>query len=162
MTKDEMVKALRYKAANIKAHIHPQFFIEIADYLEAQKVDAISRKAVDTLVDELARAISDERNHISRGRSTGEIMQDILDLPSVDPKQKWIPVSERPPEEGKTVMASTNYGVYPEARYSKKYGWEWPWEAGADYWTEIVDSVEAWMELPKPYKAGSKENEKTC
>ena len=75
---------------------------------------------------------------------------------------RWIPVSERPPEEGKTVMASTNYGVYPEARYSKKYGWEWPFEAGADYWTEMVDSVEAWMELPKPYKAGSKENEKTC
>lgn len=88
MTKDEMVKVLRYKAANIKAHIHPSFFAEIADYLEAQKVDAISRKAVDTLVDELARAISDERDHISRGRSAGEIMQDILDLPSVTPKQK--------------------------------------------------------------------------
>jgi hypothetical protein len=88
MTKDEMVKVLRYKAANIKAHIHPKSFAEIADYLETQKVDAISRKAVDTLVDELARAISDERDHISRGRSAGEIMQDILDLPSVTPKQK--------------------------------------------------------------------------
>lgn len=88
MTKDEMVKVLRYKAANIKAHIHPQFFTEIADYLEAQKVDAISRKAVNTLVDELARAISDERLRIPRGRSTGEIMQDILDLPSTTPKQK--------------------------------------------------------------------------
>jgi hypothetical protein len=50
--------------------------------------DAISRKSVDALVDELARAISDERLHISRGRSAGEIMQDILDLPSVTPKQK--------------------------------------------------------------------------
>jgi hypothetical protein len=79
----------------------------------------------------------------------------IKALPSVTPKQKWFPVSEKLPEEGKTVMASTNYGIYPEARYSKKYGWEWPWEAGADYWTGIVDSVEAWMELPEPYKAGS-------
>ena len=50
--------------------------------------DLISRQAVDTLVDELARAISDERCFISRGRSTGTIMQDILDLPSVTPQPK--------------------------------------------------------------------------
>lgn len=48
--------------------------------------DLISRQAVDTLVDELARAISDERCFISRGRSTATIMQDILDLPSVTPQ----------------------------------------------------------------------------
>lgn len=52
--------------------------------------DAISRKAVDTLVDELARAISDERCCMSKGRSTATIMQDILDLPSVMPKQMAI------------------------------------------------------------------------
>lgn len=54
----------------------------------AENDDAISRQAVDTLVDELARAISDERCCMSRGRSTATIMQDILDLPSVTPKQK--------------------------------------------------------------------------
>ena len=48
--------------------------------------DCVSREAVDTLVDELARAISDERCHIPRGRSTAAIMQDILDLPSVNPQ----------------------------------------------------------------------------
>ena len=56
--------------------------------------DAISRAAVDTLVDELARAISDERCCIpQRGRDTGTIMSDILHLPSVQPKQEsgyWI------------------------------------------------------------------------
>ena len=49
--------------------------------------DAISRQAVNILVDELARAISDERCCISRGRSTATIMQDILDLPSVKPQE---------------------------------------------------------------------------
>ena len=49
--------------------------------------DCISREAVDTLVDELARAISDERCFMSRGRSTATIMQDMLDLPSVTPQQ---------------------------------------------------------------------------
>jgi hypothetical protein len=86
------------------------------------------------------------------GKTIREWVQEIAEADHVG---KWIPVSEKMPEEGKTVMASTNYGIYPEARYSKKYGWEWPWEAGADYWTEIVDSVEAWMPLPEPYKAES-------
>lgn len=55
--------------------------------------DAVSREAVNELIDELARAISDERCFMSRGRATSTIMQDILDLPSVTPKQKvgkWI------------------------------------------------------------------------
>jgi hypothetical protein len=77
-------------------------------------------------------------------------IEKILDMAEVP---RWIPVSEKLPEEGKTVMASTKYGIYPEARYSKKYGWKWPWEVGEDYWSEIVDSVEAWMPLPEPYKA---------
>jgi hypothetical protein len=37
MTKDEMIKGLRYKAENIKAHMEPEFFAEVADYLEYQK-----------------------------------------------------------------------------------------------------------------------------
>lgn len=45
--------------------------------------DFISRKSVNKLVDELARAISDERSCMTtRGRDTASIMQDILDLPS--------------------------------------------------------------------------------
>ena len=52
--------------------------------------DCVSRHAVDALVDELARAISDERCFLSRGRSTASIMQDILDLPSVTPQSKIV------------------------------------------------------------------------
>jgi hypothetical protein len=63
----------------------------------------------------------------------------------------WIPVNEGLPEENKTVMASTEYGVFPEARYTKEYGWEWAYESGADYWREL-DDVTAWMPLPKHYK----------
>ena len=55
--------------------------------------DCIDRQAVNVLIDELARAISDERCFMSRGRSTANIMQDILDLPSVQstrPTGKWM------------------------------------------------------------------------
>jgi rubrerythrin len=60
-----------------------------------QDGDAISKQAVNTLVDELARAISDERCCVSRGRSTATIMQDILELPSLTPQPKmgrWVPL----------------------------------------------------------------------
>ena len=40
------------------------------------------------MIDELARAISDERCCISRGRSTATIMWDILHLSSVNPQLK--------------------------------------------------------------------------
>ena len=59
----------------------PHYFAEPCD-------NAVNRQAVDTLVDELARAISDERCCMSRGRSTATIMQDILDLPSVRPQEQ--------------------------------------------------------------------------
>ena len=62
--------------------------------------DAVSRESVNTLVDELARAISDERCHCpKRGRETGEIMSDILHLPSVYPKPKvgmWLKIKPYP------------------------------------------------------------------
>lgn len=73
-------------------------------------------------------------------------------------KIRWTPVSEGPPKENQTVIASTKYGVYPEARYSKEYGWEWAYEAGADYWRELKD-VEAWMPLPKPYEPQESEQD---
>lgn len=57
--------------------------------------DAISRQAVNTLVDELARAISDERCCMSRGRSTATIMQDILDLPPVKPQEPYKGMTNR-------------------------------------------------------------------
>lgn len=50
--------------------------------------DMVSRQAVNELVDELARAISDERCCISRGRSTATIMRDIRHLPPVTPQPK--------------------------------------------------------------------------
>lgn len=72
---------------------------QLAEWLKELKArreqdsDTISKQAVNTLVDELARAISDERCCMSRGRSTATIMQDILELPSLTPQPKmgqWI------------------------------------------------------------------------
>lgn len=80
--------------------IRKEFVREAIEALEQEPCDnAVSRKAVDTLVDELARAISDERCRISRGRSTATIMRDIYHLPPVTQRSgKWLitPMSHMP------------------------------------------------------------------
>lgn len=73
--------------------------------------------------------------------------------------KNWTPISEGLPKEGETVIASTKYGVYPEARYTKEYGWEWAYEAVADYWRKL-DDVEAWMPLPERYKPKEEQDER--
>ena len=80
--------------------------------------------------------------------------KELKALSSVTPqKPRWIPVSEMLPEENRTVIASTKYGIYPEARYTKANGWEWAYEtASPGFWMEIVCDVNAWMPLPKPYR----------
>lgn len=116
------------------------------------EVDCISRNAV------LGLPRKTLRNYFGEVTVEAIDVKDIMGLPSLTPKEpRWIPVSENLPEENKTVIASTKYGVYPEARYSKEDGWEWAYESGADYWEEIACYVLAWMPLPKPYKAESEE-----
>lgn len=76
--------------------------------------DLISRQAVNKLVDELARAISDEKCHIQRGRNYGRIMHDILELPSVEPDRgtgKWIPIRIKSPQNGQRIFISTIKGT---------------------------------------------------
>lgn len=92
----------------------------------------ISREAVNTLIDELA---------------TSTIMQDILDLPSVTPKAKWIPVSERLPEETGYYLVTLDHGTWGLATVQGEF------DAINNRWN--YDRVIAWMPFPEPYKAES-------
>jgi len=82
--------------------------------------------------------------------------QTILKLPSAQPEHRWIPVSERLPEEAYgcivTVM-DTNPMTLEEFEniYPDFVGWD------GENWNDadgdsIPFEVIAWMPLPKPYK----------
>lgn len=71
-----------------KAKLCQKSYLAGMEHKQEQCADAISRQKVNILVDELARAISDERCCMPRGRSTGAIMQDILDLPPVNSQEQ--------------------------------------------------------------------------
>ena len=82
----------------------------------------------------------------------------LKELKQLREQTRWIPVSERVPKENETVVASTEYGVYPEARYTKKYDWEGLCDASADYWEKIT-GITAWKPSPKPYKPEKEGND---
>ena len=51
---------------------------------------------------------------LERGKHwDGHTEKDVTRLLSLEQEPRWIPVGERLPEENKTVMASTEYGVFP-------------------------------------------------
>ena len=97
--------------------------------------DAISRQAVNKLVDELASAISDERCYIpQRSRSTGTIMQDILNLPSVTPQPKtghWIKKKPYPMLEYDYECSECGHDVIDKTPYCSDCGAKMKREEGA-------------------------------
>ena len=120
---DMAIKALEQEPCDMKQRVEKEYLYEslcedlknanaeikrLSEHCE----DAISRQAVNILVDELARAISDERCCISRGRSTATIMQDILDLPSVNPQE---PILDKIRAEVKAL----NQDYYCEGDFDK-------------------------------------------
>ena len=72
-----------------------------------------------------------------------DIICDLKELPSAQPKQQWIPCSERLPEHTGAYLLTTTVAVDKyviTSWYSTKGGW-------------ICDGYpEAWMPLPEPYR----------
>ena len=123
-------------------------------------IDCISRDSAIKALDydiksfDFKSGVSEHMDDIAKLLNTIYEIQvnNIKAMPPVTPQPRWIPVSERLPEDYETVIASNGHEyVYPETRYSKEYGWQWAYESGMDYW-EDLKGVDAWMPLPQPYR----------
>lgn len=79
---------------------------------------------------------------------------------SAEKTAEWISVRKQKPEGYEEVIATVKYDykdkqeyeVVTGVRYSKEDGWEWAYEAGADYYVSLDEEVVAWQPLPNPYE----------
>ena len=69
----------------------------------------------------------------------------LEDLPSAQPERRWIPCSERLPEERQEILATTTDNAWGDVVIIRTY------------YKEVHKSVIAWMPLPEPYKEGGDE-----
>lgn len=73
-----------------------------------------------------------------------EMLKAIQDIPPAEPEQRWIPCSERLPEEDACYLVTTsgtNNDIIDIAYYT-----EGIWHKAS--------RIKAWMPLPEPYKEG--------
>ena len=69
---------------------------------------------------------------------------DIVDeTPTIEPEQRWIPCSERLPEDGQEILATTTDNAWGDVVIIRTY------------YKEMHKSVIAWMPLPEPYQEGA-------
>ena len=77
----------------------------------------------------------------------------IRKLPTIQPNiEKWIPVTERLPEENQPVLITDGavMWVCSLIRTDDSY----KWESNMGYWYDF-DEWSAWMPLPEPYKGAT-------
>ena len=70
----------------------------------------------------------------------------ICGLPTINNEPHWIPVTERLPEVGKSVLICDAYGDICLG-HRANYGYYFP-----DFCGDKIKDVRAWCELPEPYK----------
>ena len=112
--------------------------------------DLISRQMA---IDSLTEIIMNLKNmYGDMGSAVNGARECIKSLPSVEPEQKWIPVTERLPEYGERVLTTTEVGSRGKKVRSGTYTKNLFQCDNGDVWTVTDKEVLAWMHCPEPWR----------
>ena len=89
---------------------------------------------------------------IDRSISMEMVRIRLHNLPPATPKQRWIPVGERLPEQLKDVIVTD---IETSNTYQSRYFGNGYWECDNGYFR---NRIIAWMPLPKPYEPQESED----
>ena len=139
-------------------------------FTENEKIsmDLISRQDAINVADAVWSVTGD--------KNVAKVWDQIKDLPSAQPEQRWIPFKTRPltkeekeehpewdgildcklPDDGQRILISVSVRGHESVQYDEFYTDDGSY---LDSGYEIGTEATAWMPLPEPYKAESEEKE---
>ena len=139
-------------------------------FTENEKIsmDLISRQDAINVADAVWSVTGD--------KNVAKVWDQIKDLPSAQPEQRWIPFKTRPltkeekeehpewdgildcklPDDGQRILVSVSVRGHESVQYDEFYTDDGSY---LDSGYEIGTEATAWMPLPEPYKAESEEKE---
>lgn len=115
-----------------------------------EAIDAVLRLTNCQTVRELYEYIQDQRNPYDMWiGGVNDAIDAVIAVPSAQPEQRWIPVSERLPNFAQRVLVSTANFVYEAIYFDEDAGW-----STYNVTFKDVDESEilAWMPLPAKYR----------
>lgn len=102
--------------------------------------DAVSRK---DCLKELSNMMDTDGFRDGWAVSRANVERMLKSMPTIQPEQRWMPVTERLPENnGEYIVTRTSKGLYRYIDSVKK----------TNVSGEIASDIIAWMPLPEPYK----------
>ena len=116
---------------------------------ETHACDLISRQAAIDAMEDVDWYHINSNGQLVHGANSKEdeplykaddVYKVLNDIPSAQPEPKWIPCSERLPEERQEILATTTDNAWGDVVIIRTY------------YKEMHKSVIAWMPLPEPYR----------